>query len=77
VLPADPRSPSAAKERAYEGPMLPPARWPWEVRFTREEIAESLRRGACLCGIEEAQRHPRSNRDLVPTSPNCEAHRGR
>lgn len=49
---------------------------PWEQRFTDEEKAEMLRRGACMCGIEAAERNRfDKNETRVPTSPNCEAHR--
>lgn len=29
-------------DHVYQGPLLPPARWPWEVRFSRAEIGEML-----------------------------------
>jgi hypothetical protein len=47
---------------------------PWEQRFSGDEIAEMLRRGACMCGIEAAQRNRFDRRTVVPTSANCEAH---
>lgn len=46
-------------------------------RFTDEEVAAMLKRGACMCGIEDAERYPNDHgRFVVPTSPNCEVHRG-
>lgn len=48
---------------------------PWEQRFTDEEIKAMLARGACMCGIEAAERNRYDLSTMVPTSPNCEAHR--
>lgn len=69
------RSAQATETRGSLGASRPLG--PWEQRFTDEEVAEMLRRGACMCGIEAAQRNRFDiHQTLVPTSAKCEAHRG-